>query len=259
VKHAFKESTVVPLLEPVLEQPLSPLKEFIWTQLAPCPLQLLPERRFFVTIVDEATYYVIALAIKTKDAISSAVRDLLIFWQRQLNRSVKCIRTDRGTEFLNSTLKGFCTQEGIKFETSAANGVAERMNRTIKEKARTLLLHAAAKQSLWKEAVVTACILYNMGPVTGRDQTPYEAFHGVKPNVSLLRTFGCLAHVHIPDHQRGVFESKTSPGLFTGYSSVSKAYKIYLGNGIWKVLDLLIIRCLSLRREIVARIGGHGK
>jgi hypothetical protein len=73
-----------------------------------------------------------------------------------------------------------------------------------------------------------------MGPVTGRDQTPYEAFHGVKPDVSLLRTFGCLAHVHIPDHQRGVFESKTSPGLFTGYSSVSKAYRIYLGNGIWK-------------------------
>jgi hypothetical protein len=73
-----------------------------------------------------------------------------------------------------------------------------------------------------------------MGPVTGRDQTPYEAFHGVKPDVSLLRTFDCLAHVHIPDHQRGVFESKTSPGLFTGYSIVSKAYRIYLGNGIWK-------------------------
>jgi transposase InsO family protein len=96
--------------------------------------------RYFVTIVDEATHYVLALAVKTKDAISSAVRDLLIFWQRQLDRPVKCIRTDRGTEFLNSTLKGFCTQEGIKVETSAAytpqqNGVAERMNRTIKEKA----------------------------------------------------------------------------------------------------------------------------
>lgn len=195
--------------------------------------------RFFVTIVDEASHYVIALAVKSKDAISGAVRDLLVFWQRQLGRTVKCIRTDRGTEFLNSTLKGYCVQEGIKFETSAAytpqqNGLAERMNRTIKEKARTLLLHAAAKQTLWKEAVETACILYNMGPVAGRDKTPYELFHGVKPDASLLKTFGCLAHVHIPDHQRGVFESKTSPGLFTGYSSVSKAYRIYMGSGIWK-------------------------
>jgi transposase InsO family protein len=216
-----------------------PLERIHLDTVGPISPTALTGERFFVTIVDEATHYVIALAIKTKDAISSAVRDLLIFWQRQLNRSVKCIRTDRGTEFLNSTLKGFCTQEGIKFETSAAyspqqNGVAEWMNRTIKEKARTLLLHAAAKQSLWKEAVETACILYNMGPVTGRDQTPYEAFHGVKPDVSLLRTFGCLAHVHIPDHQRGVFEYKTSQGFFTGYSSVSKAYRIYLGNGIWK-------------------------
>ena len=216
-----------------------PLERIHLDTVGPISPTAITGERFFVTIVDEATHYVIALAVKTKDAISSAVRDLLIFWQRQLNRSVKCIRTDRGTEFLNSTLKGFCTQEGIKFETSAAytpqqNGVAERMNRTIKEKARTLMLHAAAKQSLWKEAVETACILYNMGPVTGRDKTPYEAFHGVKPDVSLLRTFGCLAHVHIPDHQRGVFESKTSPGLFTGYSSVSKAYRIYMGNGIWK-------------------------
>jgi len=195
--------------------------------------------RFFVTIVDEASHYVIALAVKSKDTISGAVRDLLVFWQRQLGRTVKCIRTDRGTEFLNSTLKGYCAQEGIKFETSAAytpqqNGLAERMNRTIKEKARTLLLHAAAKQTLWKEAVETACILYNMGPVAGRDKTPYELFHGVKPDASLLKTFGCLAHVHVPDHQRGPFESKTSPGVFTGYSSVSKAYRIYMGNGIWK-------------------------
>jgi transposase InsO family protein len=203
-----------------------PLERIYLDTVGPIFSTAITGERFFVTIVDEATHYVIALAIKTKDAISSAVTDLLIFWQRQLNRSVKCIRTDRGTQFLNSTLKGFCTQEGIKFETSAAyspqqNGVAERMNRTIKEKARTLLLHAAAKQSLWKEAVETACIVYNMGPVTGRDQTPYEAFHGVKPDVSPLKTFGCLAHVHIPDHQRGVFESKTSQGLFTGYSSVS--------------------------------------
>ena len=195
--------------------------------------------KYFVTVVDEATHYVLVLGVKTKDAISAAVKELLIFWQRQLDRPVKCIRTDRGSEFFNSTLKGYCGQEGIKFEVSAAytpqqNGIAERMNRTIKEKARTLLLHAAAQQTLWKEAVETACILYNMGPVCGRSKTPYEAFHGVKPDISLLRTWGCLVHVHIPDQQRGVFEAKTAPGLFTGYSGISKAYRVYMGNGIWR-------------------------
>jgi hypothetical protein len=36
-----------------------------------------------------------------------------------------------------------------------------------------------------------------------------ELFFGVKPDVSVLRTFGCVAHVHIPSGQRPVFGPKT--------------------------------------------------
>ena len=163
----------------------------------------------------------------------------MIYWQRQLQQPIGGIRTDRGTEFLNQVLRDYCAHEGIKFETAAAytpqqNGTAERMNRTLKEKTRTLLAHAAADPQLWKEALDTACILYNYGPVTGRTLTPYEAFYGIKPDVSLLRTWGCLVHVLIPAAQRSVFGSKTVKGMLTGYSSTSKAYRIYVGSGTWK-------------------------
>jgi hypothetical protein len=195
--------------------------------------------RYWVTAVDEFSHYVIALTVKNKEGISEAVKSLLSLWQRQHQATVQCIRTDRGTEFYNQQLKSFCAQEGIRFETSAPytpqqNGVAERMNRTLKEKARTLLLHAEAHPTLWKEAVETACTLYNMGPVPGKPVTPYEAFHKVKPDASALRTWGCLAYVLLPTTQREVFGAKTQTGMFTGFAGTSKAYRIYVGQGVWK-------------------------
>lgn len=195
--------------------------------------------RFWVTVVDESSHMVASLTVKSKDVIPRALIDLLKYWQTDRGTTVKCVRSDRGSEFMNQQFKEFCVQQGTKMETSAPytpqqNGLAERMNRTLKERTRTLLVHAAADPSLWKEALDTATLLYNVGPTTGRPLTPTELFHGVKPDVSVLRTFGCVAHVHIPSGQRSVFGPKTIPGMFTGYSPQSKAYRVYVGNGMWK-------------------------
>ncbi|GJX04824.1 putative ribonuclease H-like domain-containing protein [Tanacetum coccineum] len=62
----------------------------------------------------------------------------------KLNHRVKIIRSDNGTEFKNRDMLEFCGNKGIKQEYSNArtpqqNGVAERMNRTLIEAARTML------------------------------------------------------------------------------------------------------------------------
>jgi hypothetical protein len=195
--------------------------------------------RFWVTIVDEATQWKAVIPVKTKDSIAKAVRDLLVYLQTQRKTTVKCIRCDKGTEFINARFKEFCVSQGTKLETSAPytpqqNGVAERANQTRKERARTILAFAAASPTLWKEALETACTVLNMGPNTDRQLTPAESFFGHKPNVAFLRTWGCLVYVHVPDTQRSAFSPKAVPGMFTGYSSTSKAYRIYLGGGVWR-------------------------
>jgi transposase InsO family protein len=195
--------------------------------------------RFWVTIVDEATQWKAVIPVKTKDSIATAVRDLLVYLQTQRKTTIKCIRCDRGTEFINARFKEFCVSQGTKLETSAPytpqqNGVAERANRTLKERARTILAFAAASPTLWKEALETACTVLNMGPSTDRQLTPAESFFGYKPDVAFLRTWGCLVYVHVPDTQRSAFSPKAVPGMFTGYSSTSKAYMIYLGGGVWR-------------------------
>ncbi|GKG16232.1 putative ribonuclease H-like domain-containing protein [Tanacetum coccineum] len=72
------------------------------------------------------------------------------------------VRSDNGTEFKNRDMLGFCGNKGIKQEYSNArtpqqNGVAERMNRTLIEAARTMLADSLLPTTFWAEAVSTAC------------------------------------------------------------------------------------------------------
>ena len=63
-----------------------------------------------------------------------------------------------------------------------------------------------------------------------------EAWSGTKPNVTHLRTFGCIAYAHIPSELRKKLDDKSEKCIFTGYSETSKAYRIY--NPITKKLIL---------------------
>ncbi|GKA40944.1 putative ribonuclease H-like domain-containing protein, partial [Tanacetum coccineum] len=84
----------------------------------------------------------------------------------QQNQKVKIIRSDNGTEFKNRVMLEFCGEKGIKQEFSNArtpqqNGVAERMNRTLIEAARTMLADSHLPTTFWAEAVNTACYTFN--------------------------------------------------------------------------------------------------
>ncbi|GJT43075.1 retrovirus-related pol polyprotein from transposon TNT 1-94, partial [Tanacetum coccineum] len=75
--------------------------------------------------------------------------------------TVRRIKTDNGTEFVNQTLREYYEKVDISHETSVArspqqNGVVERRNRTLIEAARTMLIYAKASLFLWAEAVATA-------------------------------------------------------------------------------------------------------
>ena len=52
--------------------------------------------------------------------------------------------------------------------------------------------------------------------------------YGYKPKLQNLKTFGCLCFSYIPRVKRDKVDKKAEPGIFVGYSLVSKAYKIYL-------------------------------
>ncbi|XP_025674246.1 uncharacterized protein [Arachis hypogaea] len=60
-----------------------------------------------------------------------------------------------------------------------------------------------------------------------RDKTPEEAWSGKRPSIHHFRVFGCIAYAHVPDQLRKKLDDKGEKCIFIGYSTDSKAYKLY--------------------------------
>lgn len=97
------------------------------------------------------------------------------------------------------------------------------------ESARAMLSHSGLPNSYWAEAVSTAVHIRNRSESSTlkEDQTPYEKWHGKKPDVSHFKVFGCIAYAHIPDSQRRKLDKKAQKYRFVGYCMNSKGYRLF--------------------------------
>ncbi|WVZ82883.1 hypothetical protein U9M48_030091 [Paspalum notatum var. saurae] len=78
------------------------------------------------------------------------------------------------------------------------------------------------------EAVTTAVFILNRSPTQSVDgKTPYEVWHGIKPPVHFLRTFGCVAHVKGGSKHLTKLEDRSTPMVFVGYEVGTKAWRFY--------------------------------
>jgi transposase InsO family protein len=78
------------------------------------------------------------------------------------------LRSDNGGEYIDGGFKEYCDVNGIRMEktvpgTPQQNDIAERMNRTINERARSMRLHSGLPHTFWAYAVHTAVYLINRG------------------------------------------------------------------------------------------------
>ena len=143
------------------------------------------------------------------------------------------VRTDGGGEYTHDQFNTYLNIMGIQRQMSAAqtpqqNGVAERVNRTIMEAARSMLHAAGLPLSFWEYAVMTAVYLRNRSPTEAlTNATPYKAWRGEKPDLSHLRVFGCRAYMHLDKTKRSKLEPRSVPVIFIGYSTEAKAWLVY--------------------------------
>ena len=60
-----------------------------------------------------------------------------------------------------------------------------------------------------------------------KEQTPFEAWYEYKPSLKFLKVFGCLCFTYIPQTKRDKLDKKATTGIFVGYSTSSKAYRVF--------------------------------
>jgi hypothetical protein len=92
--------------------------------------------------------------------------------------------------------------------------------------AQALLKQRGMPTIFWGEAVVTTVYILNRSPTKALNgKTSYEAWHGLKPAVSHLWVFSCLAFAKELGHI-GKLNDRSTPGVFIGYVEGSKGYHI---------------------------------
>lgn len=189
--------------------------------------------KYFITFIDDMSRKVYVYFLKNKLDIKSVFRKFKNEVENELERKIKILRSDNGKEFCNKDFSDFLAASGIKHQTSTPytpeqNGVAERMNRTLVERAKCMMFEAKLQKSFWAEAVATAAYIVNRSPSRVlAEVTPHEKWTGKKPNISHLKIFGSKAMVHVPKQNRQKWDSKSREVIFVGYCDNTKGYRLY--------------------------------
>ncbi|GKC89247.1 retrovirus-related pol polyprotein from transposon TNT 1-94, partial [Tanacetum coccineum] len=132
----------------------------------PMRVQSINGKKYILVIVDDHSRFTWVKFLRSKDETSEFIVKLIKQLQVGLNRIVKNVRTDNGTEFVNKDLTAYdesvdITHEKTVLRTPQQNGVVERRNRTLIEAARTMLIISKAPMFLWEEVISTACYTQN--------------------------------------------------------------------------------------------------
>ena len=195
--------------------------------------QSLGGNRYFLTFIDDYSRYITVFIIRYKSQTLQCFKEFVALAEKQTGRKVKILRSDNGTEYTNGAFQDYLKINGIIHQTSAPhtpqqNGIAERMNRTLVEMARSMLSDSNMEANFWGEAISTSVYIRNRCYTKSNDnKTPYECWFGARPSISHLRIFGCKAYVLNKAIGLDKFQEKSKEMMLIGYCDYSKAYKLY--------------------------------
>lgn len=187
--------------------------------------------RYFYTFIDDFSRKVFVYFLKNKELAEMVFQHFKAFVENQTGKLIKILRSDNGGEYISQSYENTLKKAGIHHQKSIPyspqqNGVAERMNRTLQERARCMVFDAGLTKSYWAEAVATAAYIINRSPTSALvDATPEEIWTQNKPDLSHLRVFGCDAMVHVPKQRRKKWDAKSNCLTFVGYCEESKGYR----------------------------------
>nr|GEY60911.1 retrovirus-related Pol polyprotein from transposon TNT 1-94 [Tanacetum cinerariifolium] len=170
----------------------------------PMRVQTINEKKYILVIVDDYTRFTWVKFLRSKDETPKVVIKFLKQIQVSLNKTIRFIRTDNGTEFVNHDLTHYYESVGIFHEKSVP--------RTPQQNGKLLLLPFTPKP---------------ISHHTCHNKTPYELVHKKKLDLTFLHVFGDLCYPTNDSEDLGILQPTTNIGIFVGYAPSNKGYRIY--------------------------------
>ena len=120
--------------------------------------------------------------------------------EKQIAKSIKILRSDRGGEYLSRKFLDYLKKNGIISQWTPPgipqlNGILEWKNQTLLDMVRFLMSFTDLPDFLWGHSLLTLIYLLNRIPSKTVPTTPYEIWHGKKLSLSHLKIWGYPAHV----------------------------------------------------------------
>ncbi|OQE08426.1 hypothetical protein PENFLA_c135G06338 [Penicillium flavigenum] len=195
--------------------------------------------RYVITFTDDYSRGWWAYAMRWKHEALQKFRLFEAWVHRQFGAQIKRFLTDNGREYL--PIGTHLETQGVEFDTSppyckGQNGLAERTNRTIRERINTLLSDANLPPSWWTELVDTVVYLKLRAPASIlQKKTPFEILYGKPPSLLHLRRIGSRAWVLIPKEHRAKLGPRSSECRLLGYCEPNqyKLYEIHSGKTVF--------------------------
>jgi transposase InsO family protein len=110
----------------------------------PVPIPSLGKSLYYISFIDDFSRNTWIYFLRNKSEVFDKFKEFKALVENQTKKKIKVLRTDNGGEFFGNEFEEFCKKHGIAMQkttpyTPQHNGVVERMNRTLMEKARSML------------------------------------------------------------------------------------------------------------------------
>lgn len=125
--------------------------------------------KYFVTFTDDWSHFAVVFLITSKDEVFECFQTYEALATAKFGQRIHRLRCDNGGEYKSKQFERFCKSKGIQVEwtvphTPEQNGVSDRLNRTLVEKARSMLEDSEVDKRFWGQA--TAAFLLNRSPTS---------------------------------------------------------------------------------------------
>ncbi|GJV59169.1 retrovirus-related pol polyprotein from transposon TNT 1-94 [Tanacetum coccineum] len=169
-------------------------------------VQTINGKKYILVIVDDYSQFTWVKFLRSKDETPAVVIKFLKQIQVGLNKTVRYVRTDNGTEFINKDLTDYYERVSIFHQktiprTPQQNGI-----------------------KLWQLLVIPKTDP-SFTPVMTK--TPYELVHDKKPDLTFFHVFGALCYPTNDNEDLGKLQPTADIGIFVGYAPSKKGYRIY--------------------------------
>nr|GBN20086.1 Retrovirus-related Pol polyprotein from transposon TNT 1-94 [Araneus ventricosus] len=139
--------------------------------------------KYFMVLVDDFSGMHFTYFLKNKNEVFDIFSQFKAKYENLTDKRIKKLRTDNGLEFVNEQLDTYLANSGIFHEktipyNSESNGKAERANRILLERARSLMYESELPLKFWAEVINFSIQVSNVTPRKGKEKIPLETWIG---------------------------------------------------------------------------------